>query len=119
MTNDVEPSDGKKPGEITSFGVLGARLTWLAVGPIALLGIAWGIVTRGKSWFTGLDVAFAAVVGLMILGRWVEQRSGAATTLTGEAATLRQCKRYAAVLLVVAAVVWVAANLLGKWRSLG
>lgn len=114
MQTESESPDGKKPGEITSLRVLGARLTWLAFGPLALLATIWGIAARGRHWLTGLDAFFAVMVGLMILARWVEQRSGNATTLTGEPATLRQCKRYTVILPIVAALAWVAAKLLGN-----
>ncbi len=112
-TNPESPS-AKRPGEITSFTVLGARLTWVALGPLAFAALAAGIVYRGQGWFTGLDALFGVVVGLMILGRWVEQRSGVATTVTGEPATVAQCKRYVALLLLVAAATWIVANLLGN-----
>ncbi len=103
------------PGEISSFAVLGARLTWVVVGPLALLGITYGIVARGGGWLTALDAAFGIVVALMLLGRWVEQRSGAATTVTGERATPDQFKRYCVRLTVFAAVVWTAANIAGNY----
>lgn len=103
-----------KPGEITSFAVLGARLTWILIGPLVLVGITYGVVTGGAGWLTGLDAAFAVVVGLMLLGRWVEQRSGTATTLTGEAATPAQLKRYVRTLIPLAVIVWIVANIFGN-----
>jgi hypothetical protein len=103
-----------KPGEIRSFWVLGARLTWIIVGPVALLGISYGIVYGGYGWLTGLDAAFGTVAGLMLLGRWSEQRSGSATTLTGEPATSEQLKRYVTILIPAAAALWVIANLVGN-----
>jgi len=112
-TNVPSPSQDNAGG-ITSLSVLGARLTWVILGPIALALLAVGIVQRGNGWLTGLDGLFGLVVGLMILGRWVEQRSGAATTLTGQPATLDQCKRYTVILLVVAAVTWITANIIGN-----
>ena len=102
------------PGEIRSLPVLGARLTWIIFGPIAAAALLVQIVSRGTGWFTGLDAAFGVVVGLMILGRWVEQRSGCATTSTGEPATLEQCKHYTALVLLGAAAAWVVANALGN-----
>lgn len=89
-------------------------MTWAILGPMVLLLTISGIVSRGGGWFTGLDVLFAMVVGLMILGRWVEQRSGCATTLRGEPATVEQGKRYAAVLLLAAAATWIAAKVVGN-----
>jgi len=107
-------SPHSEPGEITSLWVLGARLTWISVGPLALLGVAYGIVSKGTGWLTGLDAAFAIVAGLMLRGRWVEQRSGAATTATGKPATAEQFKRYVMLLIPLAAAGWVIANVVGN-----
>jgi divalent metal cation (Fe/Co/Zn/Cd) transporter len=104
-----------QPREITSFGVLGARLTWVIAGPLAALAIALGIVTSGGGWLTGLDAAFGVVVGLMLLGRWVEHRSGAATAVTGEPATPEQFKRYMTLMPLLAAAVWIVANVVGNY----
>ena len=91
-----------------------ARLTWVALGPLALFVMAGVIFTRPRGWFSPLDAAYGAVVALMILGRWVEQRSGCATTVTGEPATPRQFARYVAILLPLTIVVWVVAHLFQK-----
>jgi hypothetical protein len=101
-------------GEISSLWVLGARLTWVIIGPAALLGITYGIVSGGAGWLTGFDAAFGIVAGLMLLGRWAEQRSGSAVTLTGEPATFQQLKRYVMMLILVTAAIWVVANLVGN-----
>lgn len=103
-----------RPGEINSFWVLGARVTWVIVGPMALLGITYGIVSRGTGWLTGFDAAFGMVAGLMLLGRWVEHRSGSAITLKGEPATFDQLKRYVVLLIAVVAAAWIIANLVGN-----
>jgi hypothetical protein len=95
--------------------VLGARLTWIMLGPLALLGITWGIVSQGTGWFTGLDAAFGIVVVLMLLGRWVEHRSGTGTTLTGEPTTPEQFKRYITVLPPLAVAGWIVANVVGNY----
>jgi len=103
-----------KPGEIRSLWVLGARVTWVMLGPVALLGITYGIVSGGSGWLTGFDAAFGVAAGLMLLSRWAEQRSGSATTLTGNPATSEQFKRYVTILIPVTAAVWVTANLVGN-----
>ncbi len=90
-------------------------MTRMVFGPLALLAIAAGLAARKHAWFSGLSVAFVVVIGLMILGRWVEQRSGAATTITGKPATAEQCTRYSATLVIVGAVIWAAANVLGSY----
>lgn len=114
MTSKGHPSNGSHAGEIDSLWVLGARLTWTILGPAALLLLVFGIVTRGSGWTTGLDAGFGVVVGLMLLGRWVEQRSGSATTLQGEPASPHAYRRYLVAFGILAAVVWVAVNLLGN-----
>lgn len=114
MNTHKEIPDHHTAKPIGSLPVLGARLTWIVFGPIALLGITWGIVSQGTGWFTGLDAAFGVVVCLMLLARWVEHRSGSATTLSGAATTDEQCERYLKVLPIIAAVVWTVANLLGN-----
>jgi len=106
------------PPEITSIGVLAARVVWMLMGPLALLVLAYGIVRAGPGWRTAWDAAFLIVVALMIGARWVEQRSGTATTVTGEPASPVHFRRYVRVLLPVAAAGWIAANLLA-WGGAG
>ncbi len=115
MKTDSEPSGEGKPAPISGLGVLGARLTWTALGPLALVATLWGVASARKGWLTPLDAVFVVIVAVMILARWVEQRSGTATTMTGQPATPVQCKRYTVGLLVVAIVAWIAAKLLGSY----
>ncbi len=110
-----DPNSASAQGaQITSLGVLGARLTWVLLGPVAIAGIAWGILSSGSGWLTALDAAFAVVIGLMLLGRWIEHRSGTATTLTGQPATVAHFRRYVVILVPAAAAVWAVANLVGN-----
>lgn len=111
-SNTGNPSS--KSGEINSFWVLGARLTWALVGPLVLLLITVGIVSSGSGWLTGLDAGFAVVAGLMLLGRWVEQRSGAATTFAGQPAGTSAFARYAMTVIATTALIWVIANAVGN-----
>ena len=113
-TPQLATHDTPKPGEIRSFAVFGARVTWVLAGPLALVLITYGIVSNGTGWRTGLDAVFGIVVGLMLLGRWVEHRTGAATALTGEPATPEQFKRYMTLLPPLAVAVWLIANVVGN-----
>jgi len=101
-------------GEITSLSVLGARLTWVFIGPLFLLLSGWGIVSSGNGWFTAYDLLFVLAVGWIILARWFEQRSGSAATLDGQAVTADHFTRYIRALLCLAGLVWVAANVVGN-----
>jgi hypothetical protein len=108
------PEKDPPAGEIRSVSVLLGRLMWVAFGPIALILITLGIVMQGAGWLTGLDAMFAFVAGLMLLGRWWEQRSGAATRATGEPATAQDFRRFITVFPIVALALWILANLLGN-----
>jgi hypothetical protein len=114
MSNHGAPEKVPPVREIRSVSVLLGRLMWVAFGPIALILITLGIVTQGSGWLTGLDAMFAFVAGLMLLGRWREQRSGAATRATGEPATEQDFRRFVLLFPLIALAVWVVANLLGN-----
>ena len=108
---EMEPS--KNDRGITSFGVLFSRVMWLLIGPGILLFTTFGNLLRWSGWLTAIDAAYFIAVALMIWGRWVEQRSGTATTAMGEPATIAHFRRYVRALLPLSAASWVAANLLG------
>ena len=93
MSTSTERSPAKRPGRGT---VALARLTWFVFGPMALAFLAFFIVESGSGWTTALDAAFVAVIGLMLLARWYELRSGLGQDGYGHPATLAAFPRYAA-----------------------
>ena len=99
---------------ISSLGVLFARFFGSLLGPMFLALTAMGIVNSGSGWFTKLDALFGCLLVLTVVCRWVEQRSGSATTGKGEPATMQDFWRYLRSVLLIAALIWVAANLLGN-----
>lgn len=111
--NSHSGNDAQQPGRGAGGGALLGRLMWMALGPILSVVMLHAIVTRG-GWLTVFDAVFAVVVALMVLGRWAEQRSGAAMTATGEPAGEGHFSRYVRVLLPLAIGVWLAANVLGN-----
>ncbi len=107
-------SDPNTVPEVTTLGTLVYRLTWFILGPVALLGLTYAIATRGGGWLTAFDIAFVLVVGAVIGARWLELRSGTATTATGEPATPSHVRRYSQFLALLAAGVWIASNVYGN-----
>ncbi|MFH1109754.1 MAG: hypothetical protein V1790_11240 [Planctomycetota bacterium] len=101
-------------GAISSLGVLFARVFGHLLGPMFLVLTTMCIVNSGSGWFTKLDGIFAGLAAVMIGSRWVEQRSGSATTAKGEPATMQDFRRYVRSVLLIATLAWVAANLLGN-----
>ena len=114
METNPRSDNETRVGEISSATVLLGRMMWVLIGPVALLFIIYTIIANGGGWFRFADAAYGAVLALMIGGRWIEQRSGAATTVTGEPATVRHFRRYVRILLPGAVGVWAAANVLGN-----
>ncbi|MCI0381313.1 MAG: hypothetical protein L0215_27320 [Gemmataceae bacterium] len=95
---------------ITLFTIL-CRLTWMLFGPFALMFAAFSIVRLGESWLTAADIAFFVILGVMLLGRYLEFQSGQAQTASGEPATRAHLVRYLTVMPVVAIGAWVLLNL--------
>jgi hypothetical protein len=99
---------------MTSVPALFGRLSWMMIGPFALAICALSITERRAGWFGPLDVVYFAVLGGMLLGRWLEFRYSLPRTATGEPATAAHLRRYAWVLGVLGFGGWVAANLIGS-----
>ena len=114
MATESKPGAEKPAEGITSISVILARVMWTLLGPAAAALAILGIATRGNGWFTPLDTVYGIVVALMLCGRWFEQRSGMGTTVTGAPSTIQHFRRYVVMLLLVTAVAWAGANLIGN-----
>jgi hypothetical protein len=114
MTNDHRPENHKDQVVTTSIGIVGAHLLWMFVGPFALGVLLLIIVRSGSGWLTGPDLGLLIVVVLMLCARWIDQRSGQATTANGEPSTWADFRRYALTLPVLAGSAWVVANVIGS-----
>ncbi len=93
------------------------RMTWMILGPAALLFAAVAVMTNWHGWLTVPDFAFFVFLSLMLAGRWLEFRSGQARTAYGEPVTASDVSRYAILTLLVGLGVWVGANLIGAGRG--
>jgi hypothetical protein len=98
----------------TSGAAVLGRVFWMLLGPALLLVLTVVIISQWSGWVTGTDVAYFIILGLMVLGRWLEFRSGTPLTATGEPATPAHLRRFIIGVLVGGTAVWVAANLLGQ-----
>lgn len=114
MSQHTAPTPVTPDQEITSLSVLLGRLMWALLGPMLLLLSTYAIIFVGKGWFTRWDAIFGGLVVLMLAGRWLEHRSGSATTITGEPATAEQYHRYLILLPAVAVILWLVANVVNN-----
>ena len=97
-----------------SLFVMFSRVYWMAIGPAILVLLALNIINRGNGWFTPVDFAFLALLGVLLLARWIEFRGGDPHTSTGEPATPEDLRRYALYAILIGLGAWVVANLIGN-----
>lgn len=97
----------------SGYATLG-RLFWMMIGPAILFLLALTIARDGGGWFTPKDIAFLAVLGGLILGRFVEFRGGGSLTAMGEPATREHLRRYVVLILAIGFAVWTVVNLIGN-----
>lgn len=91
------------------------RLSWMIVGPMALVMTTYFIVTSGNGWTTPADLIYFVILGGMILGKWLEFRGGSPETSTGERATAADLRRYILMVVTAGPVMWIVANILGNY----
>jgi hypothetical protein len=104
-----------QPTSIKSLKILATRIFWMLLGPAVLFAILFGNTMEDKSWFSGADLAFFILLGLVVLARWVEQRSGQCTLADGQASTWKDFRRYVGVVVPVALAIWAASNVIGNY----
>lgn len=110
MANDRTEQTSRHPEYQSPAGCL-SRLFWMAAGNIALV-IAALAIYKSAGWSIA-DLAFWLIVGLLIGGRYIDIVRYQGMTVHGEPATTAHLKRYALLLLAVAAAVWAVARALG------
>jgi hypothetical protein len=117
-TNPVPETHQAEPAGTTPFVAVLGRLTWMLFGPIVLFLITFSLVGKSHSFIGIVDGAYFGALGAVLLGRWVEFRSGAALTAAGEPATAADLRRYLRWAGSIGLAVWVAAKLGGAiWLS--
>jgi hypothetical protein len=114
MDRQISPKPPANDRAVTSVKTLLVHLAWLVFGPIGLFVILYGIIDSGTGWFTLLDALFFLVVGLTIIARWADQKSGQGTLADGNPSTWDDFRRYAARLPLLSIAAWIAANLIGN-----
>ena len=92
------------------------RLCWMALGNLALLITAMLIAGNRKTSFSGADIAFWLIVGVLLVARYADIKwLDGHTADNRQAATLRHWRRYAIFLIVISLVVWLLAHLGAYW----
>lgn len=102
------------PTPTTPLAAVLGRLFWMMLGPLTLGVAVYYILTSASGWRTVADIFFFAILGGMILGRWLEFRGGNPQTSTGEPASPAHLRRYVLFLVIGGPIVWLLANVIGN-----
>lgn len=109
MADDARKATGGQSGTQPVSGCL-VRLGWIAGGNVLLL-IVTVLILQERQWtLTAKDLAFWAVVAIVIILRYVDIRRFHGTTMEGEPATLRHFARYMMGVLGVSTILWILAQ---------
>jgi hypothetical protein len=115
MNNDLRHGQSDNGAVVTSVAIMLVHLFWSFVGPIVFALLLSSIVRAGGRWLTAVDSAALLVAALILVARWIDQRSGQATTTSGDPATREDFRRYVLVFPPVAGAAWIAAHLAGSY----
>lgn len=110
-----EQAAGKDRTVVTSFVAVGAHLFWIFVGPVVLALLLISIALSRTVAFSMADIGYFLVAGAVLACRWIDQRTGQATTGTGERATWADFRRYAIRLPPAAFGIWILVKLMAGW----
>jgi hypothetical protein len=93
----------------TGAGCL-VRLAWMAFGNLALAICLVFIAQHTGRLFSASDAVFWAIIPVLIYLRYLDVTRMKGQTAAGEPASLRDWKRYVALLLIICLVTWIAAH---------
>jgi len=85
------------------------RLFWMVFGNIALLGAGGLLLKDDGEQLLELSIVYWLLVGAIVAARYLDIRRYGGRTAEGEPANLTHLRRHAAILVPVAALVWVVA----------
>jgi hypothetical protein len=88
------------------------RLFWMAFGNLALFMVA--VVIIGRRAFSVLDGAYWLIVVALLAARYADIAVFAGRTTEGAPASMQHFRQYAFRLLIIAALSWGGAHLLGR-----
>lgn len=105
-------NDRPAPQQYQSIFSIFAKAYWTLLGnSILFISAAFIVQHKGSALHTA-DLVFWANLAAMLGARYLDIKFWSGTTAAGRPATVRHWRRYAAVLLAVAAVAWVVLHII-------
>lgn len=86
------------------------RLMWVFFGPFGLMLAALSLVTGKGGWATPASIIYLVLVGAMIGGRYLEQRSGYGLNAAAEPCTWEDFRKYVRTMVPSLVGLWVVLN---------
>jgi len=93
-----------------SIAAVAARLFWMAFGNFILMICTAHFFTSQVKYGRTTDVIFWTTVIALIVVRFIDIKFFDGLTATGAPASLKQWRRYAVVLVLIAAAIWAVAH---------
>jgi len=94
-----------------------ARLFWMLIGNLCLLLCA-KVISDGAAYALGpADLVFWAIIVLLMAVRYLDIRRFGGLTAWGQPASLGHWRRYAALLLIFALLLWFSARGVAAWKG--
>jgi hypothetical protein len=112
---DETDNSAAEPKPVSSLKVLVVHLFWMLLGPALLFAILYVNTTEDQSWFSMTDLFYFIMLGLIVLARWADQRSGQCTLTDGQDSTWKDFFRFVYVFIPSAIFLWIATNVIGNY----
>jgi len=81
---------------------------------MALLILAIAIAEKRQGWLGAASLLFLIMLVVTLLARWIDFRSGHATTADGQPATAADLRRFTITTALVGMGVWLVCNWIGQ-----
>ena len=85
------------------------------IGPGLLALLLLLMAMRKKTWLGGIDIAFAVLLLLLIVARWIDFLYADRTLTTGEIATASQIRNHSLFAVIIGLTCWITATVLGVY----
>lgn len=108
----MSKTDNRPTQQYQSIFSVFAKAYWTLLGNAILFFTAVFIVQHKGSMFHTADIVFWVNIAALIFTRYLDIKFWSGLTATGEPATMRHWQKYAAILLIAAAVAWTALHLI-------
>jgi hypothetical protein len=97
--------------QTTPFRAVFGRLAWMLVGPLILFVVTLSLFKKRDSFWDPSDLGYFVCLFAIVVGQWIEFRSGSGLTADGEPVNARQVRRFTVAATVLGLAVWTAVTL--------